>query len=87
MKKWGWLLVIVFCGSLYVGNAEASVLNWPVISQLTNVGRCLVADSGKITNSLVTHATAFTVETLQIVSECLLYATHQVTPGLVADHS
>ena len=86
MKKM--VLVGLLLSGLLFGSprtAYASVLDWPVVSQVSNVVRCVIADSGAILSSLVTHATAFTKETLTTVGECLLYTTQQVTPGLVSD--
>lgn len=79
MKKAGWLVSVVVCWSLWTCNAEAGVTDWPVVSQLVNVVRCVISDAGKITTSLVSHATAFSVETLQTVGQCLIYTAGQAT--------
>lgn len=56
-----------------------SVATLPVIAQVVNVVKCVVADSGKITASLVTHAQGFAVETLETVGQCLIYTARQAT--------
>ena len=72
---WG-VWFTLFGGTVY---AEASVLGWPVISQVKNVVFCVVSDAGKITTSLVTHATGFATETLKTIGDCLIYVAGQVT--------
>ena len=83
MKK---LIVVIGLGvCLMAGRAEASVLDWPVVSQLSNVVRCVVVDAGTIGKSFVTHASGFAVETLVTVGKCLLYIGDQVVPGIVTE--
>ena len=82
MKRLGIIVVIagwILFGTLRTQTAYAGVLDWPVVNQVSNVVKCVISDVGKITNSLVNHATAFTTETLQTVGQCLLYTTGQVT--------
>ena len=79
----GWLLT----GGLWTQTAYAGILAWPVVSQVANVVRCIVADVGSISKALVTHATGFVVETTQIVGKCLIYIGDQVTPGVIAEPS
>lgn len=79
--KWGLVLWgLVVCWALPgTSTCEAVVLDWPILKQGSNVVRCLVSDVGKITTSLVTHATGFATETLETVGQCLIYVAGQAT--------
>ena len=83
MKKLAVLVGLGWC--LMIGRAEASVFDWPVVSHLSNVVRCVVVDAGTIGKSFVTHASGFAVETLTTVGKCLLYIGEQVVPGIVTE--
>lgn len=76
------LLAAVFYAAMMCGvaRAEAGVLDWPIISQGNAVVKCLAADSGTIVISLVTHLSAFAVETFKTVGQCLIYTTAKLTP-------
>ena len=78
-------LLVVGLLLVLAGRAEASVLDWPVVSQASNVVRCIVSDAGTIGKSFITHASGFVVETFTTVGECLLYVANQVTPGIVSE--
>ena len=67
------------------GSAEASVLDWPVVSQVVKIGSCVVADAGKIGQSAITHVTGFGADVLGIVADCARFIGETLTPGLVPD--
>lgn len=82
------MLVAVFFLAMCFGRSarvEASVLDWPVLSQVSNVVRCVISDAGTIGKSIITHATAVVVEVSQTVGKCLIYIGSQVTPGIISE--
>ncbi len=78
MKRWVFGLALV--GLLGLARpAEASVLDFPVILQVSNVVRCVVTDIGTIASYWVSALTTASTQTLTRVGQCLIYTTGQVT--------
>jgi len=73
---WG-LWFTLFGGTVY---AEAGVLGWPVISQVTAIGKCIVEDAGKLGLIVVNHATQAAVEVLTTVRDCVDFIVREATP-------
>ena len=84
------LRLLVVCGLFwgimnvaYADTAHADVRNWPMISQVIQVGTCIVADAGAIGQSAVRHAVGFGTEVAQIVGQCVVFVLDTVTPDSV----
>ena len=89
-----WRLLVI-CGLISFGaqvvrteEAEAAILDWPVVKQAVQVGTCVVADAGAIGQSVVKHLVGFSVDLLTIVKDCAVFVVDAVTPDRVdATHS
>ena len=74
------LLVLGIVVLLGTGSAEAALSDWPVIKQTIAIGSCVLADTGSIGQSAITHAIGFVADVGQIVEKCTLFVIDQVTP-------
>lgn len=76
-----WIIALGFLGFWMtpMSTASAAWTEWPVVSQVTNVVRCVVTDAGAITGYWISAAVTATTQTLTRVGQCLLYVTDEVT--------
>lgn len=59
--------------------ASASVLDWPLIKQVVNVGKCVISDTGGIVSLAVKHTAGFVGDSIKLVADCLVYSANQLT--------
>ena len=78
-----WLMAVTLGLGLLIGqtdSVEAGVLGWPVVSQMSEIGKCLLTDAGKLVQIVITHATQATVEALIVARDCVDFVVRQATP-------
>lgn len=73
------LIVMGLLWVIWSPPAFASVLDWPVVNQVVNVGKCVVSDTGGIVSLAVKHTAEFVGDTIKLVADCLVYTAEQVT--------
>ena len=83
MKK---ALLVVGLTLMLCGTAEAKVMDWPVIGQVSRVGVCLVKSTAQLVGSLASHLSAWGVELVGTIGDCakaVVGNTEEVATGVV----
>lgn len=79
MKKM--VLVLALIGMFSVAQpAQAAWHDVVVVSQVKNIGLCILADAGKIGTSAVNHTAALVIEVVTSLRDCLTFVVDEVTP-------